>query len=210
MKSVKWESVEASSDGDYPKVEPGAYVGVITGMEDNEAREYVTCLFDIAEGPLKGHFSDRFFSDKPWAHSMTLSYKDSVLGMLKQRLETIQACNPGFDPFAAWDAGRLDMFNGRKVGLVMREEEYFDKRTETFKMGSPRCFRFCRLDQLEDERNANPKPKELDDDQKVAALVRTGYGTMEAKDMVAAMAKGEDFSDVPFMPSDGGSVFSAK
>lgn len=207
MRNVNWSSVSASSEGGFARIEPGAYVGVITSVEDVADREYVRVLFDIAEGPLKGYYSDTFYADKPYAHNLIMSYKDSALGMLKGRLETIQACNPGFDPFAAWDAGRLEMFSGRKVGLVMREEEYWDKKTEEFKLGSARCYRFCKLDEV--PTIPAPKPKLLDDAGKVQALVRAGYGQIDAQAMVEGMKAGAkithedaqqaDYSDVPFL-----------
>jgi hypothetical protein len=50
--------------------------------------------------------------------------------MLKGRLEAIQASNPGFDPFAAWDAGRLDMFKNRLMGVNLQEEEYENQSGE--------------------------------------------------------------------------------
>ena len=179
MRNVNWGSVDAKAEGEFARIEPGAYMGCIGSMEDFPAKEYVQMLFDIIEGPHKGYFSDGFYADKPWAHSMILSYKDTALGMLKGRFQTIEACNPGFDPFAAWDAGRLDMFAGRKVGLVFREEEYWDKKTEEFKLGSARCFRLCKLSEV--QTMAPPKPKMLDDAGKVAALVRAGYGQVEAQ-----------------------------
>lgn len=207
MRSVNWGSVEASSEGGFARIEPGAYAGVITSVEDVPSKEYVRVLFDIDDGPFKGYFGDGFYADKPWAHNVIMSYKDSALGMLKGRLETIQACNPGFDPFAAWDAGRLDMFSGRKVGLVFREEEYWDKKTEEFRLGSARCYRFCRLDEV--ATIAAPKPKMLGDDEKVQALVRAGYGQLDAQAMVEGMRAGAkvtredagqpDYSDVPFI-----------
>lgn len=207
MRNVNWSSVSASSEGGFARIEPGAYVGVITSVEDVADREYVRVLFDIAEGLLKGYYSDAFYANKPYAHSINLSYKDKALGMLKGRLETIQACNPGFDPFAAWDAGRLDMFNGRKVGIVMREEEYWDKNTEEFRVGSARFFRLCNLDEV--PTIPAPKPKMLDDAGKVQALVRAGYGQIDARAMVEGMKAGakithegvqqSDYSDVPFL-----------
>ena len=51
--------------------------------------------------------------------------------MLKGRLQAIQESNPGFDPFAAWDAGRLDMFAGRILGINLQEEEYERNDGET-------------------------------------------------------------------------------
>ena len=179
MRNVNWGSVDAKTEGEFARIEPGAYVGCIGSMEDFPSKEYVQMLFDIIEGPHKGYFSDGFYADKPWAHSLIMSYKDTALGMLKGRLETIAACNAGFDPFAAWDAGRLDMFAGRKVGLVFREEEYWDKKTEEFKLGSARCFRLCKLDEV--PTMSATKPKMLDDAGKVAALVRAGFGQVEAQ-----------------------------
>ena len=209
MRNVNWGSVDAKSEGEFARIEPGAYVGCIGSMEDFPSKEYVQMLFDIIEGPNKGYFSDGFYADKPWAHSLILSYKDTALGMLKGRFQTIEACNPGFDPFAAWDAGRLDMFAGRKVGLVFREEEYWDKKTEEFKLGSARCFRLCKLDEV--PTMSAPKSKMLDDAGKVAALVRAGYGQVEAQmklDEIKAAADAErkaeekaayDSINVPFV-----------
>ena len=209
MRNVNWGSVDAKTEGEFARIEPGAYVGCIGSMEDFPGKEYVQMLYDVAEGPRKGYYSDAFYSNKPWAHNFYLSYKDTALGMLKGRLETIAACNPGFDPFAAWDAGRLDMFIGRKVGIVLREEEYWDKKTEEFRIGSPKCIRLCKLDDVSTI-NA-PEPKMLDDAGKVDALVRAGYGQLDAQQMVDDLkaraasqgqpvaASPDDYSDVPFI-----------
>lgn len=206
MRNVNWGSVDAKTEGEFARIEPGAYVGCIGSMEDFPSKEYVQMLFDIIEGPHKGYFSDGFYANKPWAHNMILSYKDKALGMLKGRLETIAACNPGFDPFAAWDAGRLDMFAGRKVGLVLREEEYWDKNAEEFKLGSARCFRLCKLEDVPTIKA--PEPKMLNDSGKIEALVRAGYGQVEAQaklDEIKAAANAEkikaefDSVTVPFV-----------
>lgn len=209
MRNVKWGEIQSSGTGDYERLEAGSYVGFIVSMEDNASGEYVNMLVDIFEGPRKGYFSDAFYANKPWAHRIVLSYKDKALGMLKGRLETIAACNPGFDPFAAWDAGRLDMFAGRKVGLVFRSEEYWDKNAEEFKVGSPRPDRIIKLEAV--PTTPAPEPKMLDDAGKVAALVRAGYGQVEAQmklDEIKAAADAErkaeekaayDSINVPFV-----------
>lgn len=175
MRNVKWSSVEAVAEGEFKKLEPGAYVASIVKVVDVPEKEYVQVLYDIAEGPHKGFFSDAFYADKAWAHSIVMSYKDTALGMLKGRMETIQKCNQGFDPFAAWDAGRLDMFAGRRVGIVLRQEEYWDKKTEEFKLGSAKCYRLCTIDDVASGKLSNPEPKMLDDAGKREALKRAGY-----------------------------------
>ena len=124
MRSVNWNNVTASSDGGFTPLPAGPYVARITSAEDKPAKEYVEVVFDIAEGEHAGYYGDDWGKSHPYAHHFFMSYKDTALGMLKGRLDAIAKSNPGFDPFAAWDAGRLDMFVGRLVGVNLQEEEY--------------------------------------------------------------------------------------
>ena len=125
MKSFNWSSITATSDGGgFERLEPGAYVARIVRADDNPGKEYVELVFDIAEGPRAGFYSDDWGRSHPCAHHFFMSYKETALGMLKGRLEAIAASNPGFDPFAAWDAGRAEMFEGKLVGINLQEEEY--------------------------------------------------------------------------------------
>lgn len=124
MRSLNWNSIQSSGDGEFTPLPAGPYVARITSMTDNPAKEYVEVVFDIAEGEHAGYYSDDWGKQHPYAHHFFMSYKESALGMLKGRLEAIQASNPGFDPFAAWDAGRVDMFANRLVGINIQEEEY--------------------------------------------------------------------------------------
>lgn len=124
MRSINWSNIQASSDGGFTPLPAGPYVATITDMSDNPSREYVEVVFDIAEGKHAGFYSDDWGKAHPYAHHFFLSYKESALGMLKGRLDAIAKSNPGFDPFAAWDAGRTDMFVRRLVGINLQEEEY--------------------------------------------------------------------------------------
>ena len=124
MRSVNWNNVQASSDGDFTPLPAGGYVVRITEMIDNPDREYCEVVYDIAEGEHAGRYSDEWGKTHPYAHHFFMSYKETALGMLKGRLDAIAASNPGFDPFAAWDAGRTDMFTNRLVGVNLQEEEY--------------------------------------------------------------------------------------
>ena len=124
VRSLDWNKIQASSDGGFTPLPAGPYVAKITIMNDNEPREYVEVVYDIAEGEHAGYYSDDFGKKHPYTHHYFMSYKETALGMLKGRLEAIQKSNPGFDPFAAWDAGRLDIFVNRLVGINLQEEEY--------------------------------------------------------------------------------------
>lgn len=190
MRSINWNSVEERTEGAFDQLEAGAYACTIQSVEDVPAKEYVRVLVDVADGARRGFFSDAFYADKPWAHNLILSYKDSALGMLKGRLKVIEACNPGFDPFAAWDAGRLDMFCGRKVGVVFRAEEYWDKKTEEFRVGSARPDRLCKLDEVPTIKA--PEPKILDDAGRRAALERAGMSQLEIDRTLDRIEHGAD------------------
>jgi hypothetical protein len=124
VRKLNWNSIQSSSDGGFEALPAGAYVAKIVDMVDNEQREYVEVVYDIAEGPKAGYYSDDWGKQHPYAHHFFMSYKQTALGMLKGRLEAIQKSNPGFDPFAAWDAGRLDIFHNRLVGINLQDEEY--------------------------------------------------------------------------------------
>ena len=124
MRSFNWNSIKSSTDGDFTPLPAGPYVARLVEMKDNEAKEYVEAVFDIAEGEHANYYSDDWGKSHPYAHHFFMSYKDSALGMLKGRLDAIAKSNPGFDPEAAWNAGRLDMFVGRLVGINLQEEEY--------------------------------------------------------------------------------------
>lgn len=124
MRKIEWNDVTSTSDGGFSQLPAGPYVARIVEMVDNDQRQYVEVIFDIAEGEHAGYYSDSWGKEHPYAHHFFLSYKDTALGMLKGRLESIQASNPGFDPFAAWDAERLELFAGRLVGVNIQEEEY--------------------------------------------------------------------------------------
>ena len=125
MKPTNWQNITPQYDGEIRKLPPGGYVCKIVNMFDVPEREYVMIVYDIAQGEYAGFFAnDSRETSKQWSHAISMSYKETANGLLKGRLERIEQSNPGFNPFAAWDAGRFDMFAGRLFGAVMGEEEY--------------------------------------------------------------------------------------
>lgn len=176
MRKINFNEVEAAAEGSsYQQLPAGAYVCSITSMDDFADREYVRMTVDIIQGEHANYFSDKFYADKPWSNSIALSYTDKALGMLKGRLQAIAGCNPGFDPEAAWNAGNLAMFVGKVVGVVFRAEEYLDKKTGEFKLGSPRPDRMCLLTEMADPKNSDPLPKMLKDERKRQMLEDAGF-----------------------------------
>lgn len=179
MRQLNLNSIKAKAEGEFKNITPGAYACIITEVTDNENKEYLDALFDIQVGEFEGYYSSDFYKDKPWAHHMILSYKEKALPIFKGRMEAITECNTGFDAVAALDAGQYKMLEGKVIGIVFREEEYFDKKTSEFKMGGARAFRFCTTKDIQEGKNANPKPKMLDHDGKIKALERAGINDAE-------------------------------
>ena len=124
MQKRNWQRPSTVGDSDFRKLAPGGYVVKIVAANDYESREYFELVYDIAEGPDTGFYSDAWGVTHPYAHRIIMSYKDSALNMLEGRLNAIDASNPGFDSRAVCDANRFDMFVGRLVGVNLQEEEY--------------------------------------------------------------------------------------
>lgn len=213
MRQLNLNSIKAQTEGDFKNITPGAYACIITEVTDNENKEYLDALFDIQVGEFEGYYSSDFYKDKPWAHHMILSYKEKALPIFKGRMETITKCNTGFDAVAALDAGQYKMLEGKVVGIVFREEEYFDKKTSEFKLGGARAFRFCTTEDIQEGKNTSPKPKMLDRKGKIDALKRAGVASNEddaeewldeyESDKAASAANSTDTStttddDIPF------------
>jgi hypothetical protein len=94
MRSVNWNNITASSDGGFTPLPAGPYVARLVELNDNESREYVEAVFDIAEGEHANYYSDDWGKSHPYAHHFFMSYKDSALGMLMGKLHRIYLCNP--------------------------------------------------------------------------------------------------------------------
>lgn len=195
MRPINLNNIAEKAEGEFDRLKPGAYQCAIMEVEDFPEKEYLRVLVDIVAGEYKDYFSDDFYADKPFAHSIIMSYKDSALGMLKGRLHVITDCNPGFDAEAAFGAGKEQMLVGKAVGVVFREEEYYNKKEGEFQLGSARPDRLCRLTEMEEERNAKPKPKMLNESQKRAAMKRAGV-RQAAGTVVSASDIYDD--DIPF------------
>ena len=150
------------------------------------AKDYVKLVYDIAEGDLAGKFSDDYWAgeDKDYAHQIFLSWKN--MGAFKGNIQALDESNPGFDALAAFQADRWELFIGKKVGIVVGEEEYRanDGSVKT-KLGLPR------LKSIQDIRAGKfkvPAPKKLKDDEQ-------GYNAAPAKADVSESVYDED---IPF------------
>lgn len=173
MKPINLNNIEEkSAGGDYKRLVAGAYACIVTKVEDNPRGEYLSVELDIVAGEFEGYFKDSFYDNKPFAHRTVMSYKDENLGYFKHNLRAFTESNTGFDAEAAIMGGQEQMLVGKVVGCTFRDEEFYDKKSGEFKLGSPRPSTLIPTSAIE---TANtPKPKMLTDDEKRSAMRRHG------------------------------------
>lgn len=106
-------------DGEFKQMVAGGYVVRITEVEDNQEKEYLKVVYDIADGAFKGFYSDDYYTDKDYAHRMFRSYKESARGMFKQFYTAVEKSNAGYT-----FKGDENTLVGKLVGIVLSEEEY--------------------------------------------------------------------------------------
>lgn len=141
--------------GSFKKLEPGAYVVRVVQCNWKADKEYFELVYDIAEGPQAGYYSDAWGVEHPYAHRIVMSYKETALNMLAGRFNAIDASNPGFSSEAAFKADRFDFFVGRIFGVNLQEEEY-QKADGTIGVR----LNACQLVQAQDVRDGKVKPRD--------------------------------------------------
>ena len=179
----EYDSAPASTGGEFQRMTAGGYVCVIqavrtkgVGVDYVSEKQYVKLIWDVAEGDFAGKFSDDYWAgeDRDWGHQFYLSWKN--WGALKTALTCLDESNPGFDAEAAFEADNWNMFIGKKMGLVIGEEEYIanDGTVKT-------RFTFPRIKSVQDIKAGKFKVPPL---KKVA--------------QEASTASAETYDDVPF------------
>ena len=116
--SEAWNSIQEST-GTFSDIEPGGYVLVITKVEPKERQQYARFYWDVAEGPSKDAYAQ-----SQWPPSDIISWKDTVLGILKHKMHVLADSNPGFKPTVEFDNDNWQAFVGKKFGAVVRKRLY--------------------------------------------------------------------------------------
>lgn len=124
MQKFDWDKIEDAAD--YPRAVPGGYVAVITGVQDREDKEYLFLEWDFVEGPLAGSHRDCFARQGFWPMGFMRSYKEKALPFFKAFKTALEESNPGY----RFDEANLNAMVGRRVGVVLGEEEYLTRNGE--------------------------------------------------------------------------------
>ena len=123
MKNIDLTNVQEAED--FERLAPGGYICVIKTVEDVPDREYLRIEFDIAAGDHAGFYQRTYESSGYWLGSTIRSYKDSALRFFKSFITAIENSNPGYH----WNNDESTLV-GKKIGLVLSEEEYRSKKGE--------------------------------------------------------------------------------
>lgn len=122
MKPLKGYN-EATASGEFERLAPGGYVIKITEIINQDDKQYLKVLYDIAEGPEKGRYADED-SEHDYRHSFVRSYKDKALGMFKAFIRAIDETNgTKFDERIEKGFNEQELV-GKLLGAVFGYEEY--------------------------------------------------------------------------------------
>ena len=181
-----------ATGGEYEKMPAGGYVCAIQAVRTSgtnnsgglvdyiNEKQYVKLIWDIVEGDYAGRYSDEYWADRDWGHQFFLSWKN--LGALKNVITCLDESNPGFDAMAAFEADQWGLFVGKKIGLVIGEEEYLAndgsvKRRYTL----PRC---KSVQDIHNGKYRVPELKKLESSASAAATSTGGAATADVYDDV--------------------------
>lgn len=115
-----WNAIQEKQDGAYDTPAPGGYIAEICSVTDNEQKEYLEICWDFTEGQYTGANRDTFIRAGFWPTRLFRSYKESALGFFKAFKTAVEESNPGY----IFDDRAVDALRGKKLGIVLGEEEY--------------------------------------------------------------------------------------
>ncbi len=195
-----WLETKPEQPGELKRMPAGSYVAALDAMEAVQSKKgttYYRIPFVILEGEFAGTYDDDWGRDNPGLHSINLYVSNpKSIAISRGTLQTITDANPGFDADAAFQGDQFSMFKGRRVGVVLGEEEYEDRKTGDIKT-SIRCRRVCSPEKAREDsaQGRVPDVKTMDGDYVDSAKYHT---EKKASATTAAAVNAAKDVDVPF------------
>ena len=130
MKKIDMTNVQEA--GEFTSLPAGAYICAITAVEDVPNKEYLKVSYDIDAGEFKYYYSNMRLNhpDWAWVGAYVKSYKPAALPMFKRFCSAVSKSNGRY----VFDGGSVNADEktliGKKIGLVLREEEYYSNSGE--------------------------------------------------------------------------------
>lgn len=154
MKKINLSDVTEA--GDFRRPTAGAYICKITDVIDIEEKQYLKVFYDFVDGEYKDYYTElrENHPDWDWAGAYVKSYKPTALSLFKRFCSAVSKSNGGF----VFDAGEINSEErtlvGKKIGLVLQEEEYYgnDGSVKT----RLKVFKEFPIDKLSEQRVPDP------------------------------------------------------
>ncbi len=118
-----WSAIQEKQDGEYDRPAPGGYAARICGVTDNEQKEYLEIRWDFAQAPYIGVNNETYVRAGFWPTRLFRSYKEKALPFFKAFKTAVEESNPGY----LFDDRAVKALEGKKIGVVLGEEEYTKK-----------------------------------------------------------------------------------
>lgn len=122
-----WDAIPDAVE--YDKPTPGGYVGVICDYQDvdqinqNGKGLYLKLFWDFADGPFRGSINEAYLRLGYWFNYGTFirSYRsEQALTHFKAFKTCLEVSNPRY----MFSTSNLDGMKGKRLGIVLGEEEY--------------------------------------------------------------------------------------
>ena len=123
MKPLGKAYSNATASGDYERLPAGGYVIKITSVRDEDDKEYLRVIYDIAEGPEAGRYKNEP-AENDYRHSFIRSYKEKALGMFKAFIMAVDETNGTKFNERIEKGFKEQELVGRLLGVVFGYEEY--------------------------------------------------------------------------------------
>ena len=130
MKKLDLTNVQAA--GERKRIPAGAYICMITDVQDFPDKEYLKITYDIADGEYANYYTEirKEHPDWEWTGAYVKSYKTAALPMFKRFCSAVSKSNGKY----IFDGGAINSdestLKGKTIGLILREEEYYSNSGE--------------------------------------------------------------------------------
>lgn len=117
-------NIEAAAD--FKRPGPDGYVVKIERVHNDEAKERLDIMFDIAEGEFAGYIKETNDKFGFWSAKATKSYKETALPFFRAFIEAVVASNPDASGLVIGNYDDVDETKlvGLVVGAAVGEREY--------------------------------------------------------------------------------------
>lgn len=121
MRKLDWGNIDGASD--FVRLPAGGYVIEIEDVKDDEEKERLGIVYQIAEGKYKDIFRETPI-DREYIHTFNQYYSGRAQGFFKRFLVELERDNPEFS-IANWQKTSDELkLVGLKMGVLLQEYRY--------------------------------------------------------------------------------------